>query len=419
MQPTNAPASYNRATRTAGLATLFANIPLLIYGLYVNIFLKEDLLTVILIITIIGTLRNIIQIFLRIPLGELSQIIGRKPLIIMGHFSYTFALFLMSQATDWILVFFSTALIGIGMSCYWPAIFGYLGDVDIDRMGESQGRIFRQSDIGSIIGSIIVFFLLDSLEFSLPELFGAIAVISAITGIITIFFLPESLTKENRQIVDSVPKALLASWLSMIRSLRTMSVTNQLWHVYFFHFILAFIEFTTSYYIPVIIVSKGFSEADVSSIWFYSLVLIFWIKPYLGRLTDKFEFTSAITVSMIITCVTVLAYVFTDDYFMLIGLYILANSSILVSYIAANGETARRAPLESRGVALGVFGVYVSLGRTTSTIVLGPIWEIFNLTAVFVFAAILIFCMIFLLRRLIKKTQNKNLGSKDLYLEIT
>ena len=419
MQPTNAPASYNRATRTAGLATLFANIPLLIYGLYVNIFLKEDLLTVILIITIIGTLRNIIQIFLRIPLGELSQIIGRKPLIIMGHFSYTFALFLMSQATDWILVFFSTALIGIGMSCYWPAIFGYLGDVDIDRMGESQGRIFRQSDIGSIIGSIIVFFLLDSLEFSLPELFGAIAVISAITGIITIFFLPESLTKENRKIVDSVPKALLASWLSMIRSLRTMSVTNQLWQVYFFHFILAFIEFTTSYYIPVIIVSKGFSEADVSSIWFYSLVLIFWIKPYLGRLTDKFEFTSAITVSMIITCVTVLAYVFTDDYFMLIGLYILANSSILVSYIAANGETARRAPLESRGVALGVFGVYVSLGRTTSTIVLGPIWEIFNLTAVFVFAAILIFCMIFLLRRLIKKTQNKNLGSKDLYLEIT
>ena len=125
MEPviTRAPVSYNRATWTAGLATLFANLPLLIYGLYVNIFLTTDLLTVILIVTIIGTLRNILQIFLRIPLGELSQIIGRKPLIVMGHFSYTFALFLMSIATDWKLVFLSTAFIGIKYpipSAGWP-----------------------------------------------------------------------------------------------------------------------------------------------------------------------------------------------------------------------------------------------------------------------------------------------------------
>ncbi|MHA1995909.1 MAG: MFS transporter [Candidatus Hodarchaeales archaeon] len=401
--------SYNRATWTAGLATLFANVPLLIYGLYVNIFLREDLLTIILIVTIIGTLRNILQIFLRIPLGELSQIIGRKPLIIMGHISYTIALLLMSIASDWTLVFLSTAFIGFGMSCYWPAIFGYLGDVDIERMGESQGRIFRQSDIGSIVGSIFAFYLLDTLDFSLQELFGTIAVISVISGIITFILLPESLTKENRKVVDNIPKALLNSWSTMIQSLRSMSTTNHLWHVYFFHFILAFIEFTTSYFVPLIIVSKGFTNADVSAIWLWSLTLVFWMKPYLGKLTDKFEFVSAITVSMIVTCASVLGYVFVNEFILLVGAYILANSSILVSYIAANGETARRAPIESRGMALGVFGVYVSLGRSTSTIVLGPIWEFFNLSAVFVFTSILIFFMIFLLRRVIRNNQSAEL----------
>jgi MFS family permease len=407
MEPiiTRTPVSYNRVTWIAGLATLFANLPLLIYGLYVNIFLREDLVTIILIVTIIGTLRNILQIFLRIPMGELSQIVGRKPLIIMGHFSYTLALFFMSIASDWTLVFLSTAFIGFGMSCYWPAIFGYLGDVDIERMGESQGRIFRQSDIGSIIGSIFAFFLLDTLTFSLQELFGTIAVISIISGIITFALLPESLVKENRKIVKSIPKALLESWATMIKSLRAMSHTNHLWHVYFFHFILAFIEFTSSYFVPLIIVSKGYSNADVSAIWLWSLILAFWIKPYLGRLTDKFEFTNAITVSMIVTCVTVLAYVYVNDFVLLVVAYILTNSSILVSYIAANGETARRAPIESRGVALGVFGVYVSLGRSTSTIVLGPIWELFNLSAVFVFSSVLIFSLVILLRRLIKKYQ--------------
>ncbi len=419
MEPviTRAPVSYNRATWAAGLATLFANLPLLIYGLYVNIFLTTDLLTVILIVTIIGTLRNILQIFLRIPLGELSQIIGRKPLIVMGHFSYTLALFLMSIATDWKLVILSTAFIGIGMSLFWPSIFGYLGDVDIDRMGESQGRIFRQSDIGSILGAIFAFYLLDNLQFSLQELFGAIAIISFITGIVTVLLLPESLTKENRKSVDNVPKALLNSWSTMTKSLKEMSMTNQLWQVYFFHFILAFIEFTTSYYVPLIIISKGFTNADVSAIWLWSLILIFWIKPYLGRLTDRFEFVSAITVTLMITCVTVLGYVFINDFILLIGAYILVNSSILTSYIAANGETARRAPIEHRGVALGVFGVYVSLGRTTSTLVLGPIWEIFNLTTVFVFTSVLIFCLIFLLRRVINRNHNGSSLKKKLYLD--
>jgi MFS family permease len=327
----------------------------------------------------------------------------------MGHISYTIALLLMSIASDWTLVFLSTAFIGFGMSCYWPAIFGYLGDVDIERMGESQGRIFRQSDIGSIVGSIFAFYLLDTLDFSLQELFGTIAVISVISGIITFILLPESLTKENRKVVDNIPKALLNSWSTMIQSLRSMSTTNHLWHVYFFHFILAFIEFTTSYFVPLIIVSKGFTNADVSAIWLWSLTLVFWMKPYLGKLTDKFEFVSAITVSMIVTCASVLGYVFVNEFILLVGAYILANSSILVSYIAANGETARRAPIESRGMALGVFGVYVSLGRSTSTIVLGPIWEFFNLSAVFVFTSILIFFMIFLLRRVIRNNQSAEL----------
>ena len=74
--------SYNKVTWVAGFTTLFANFPLLIYSLYVSIFLREDLVTIIIIVTVIGALRNLIQIFLRIPLGELSQIIGRKPLII-------------------------------------------------------------------------------------------------------------------------------------------------------------------------------------------------------------------------------------------------------------------------------------------------------------------------------------------------
>jgi MFS family permease len=395
--------SYNRVTWIAGVTTLFANFPLLIYGLYVNIFLREDLLVIILIVTIIASLRNLLQIFLRIPMGELSQIIGRKPLIIAGHFSYTFALLLMSIATDWILVFVGTLFIGIGMSAFWPAIFGYLADINLERVGESQGRVFRMSDIGSIIGSLFAFFLLNELQFSLQSLFGTIALISLITGIISFLLLPESLAKSNRNPVDSVKKALVTSWLSMLKSMKNISVTNRLWHVYLFHFILAFIEFTFSMFVPLIIVSKGFNNAEVSAISLWTLLLVFWAKPYLGKVTDKIEFLTAITVSLVITCLTIIGYVFVDDFIFLIGLQMIANASIMVAYFTANGETTRRAPIEYRGISLGVFGVYVSMGRTTSTLVLGPIWEAFDLGGVFIFAPISVIFAVILLRFIIRR----------------
>ncbi|MFX0184905.1 MAG: hypothetical protein ACFE95_17625, partial [Candidatus Hodarchaeota archaeon] len=82
----------NKAIWIAGLATLLASFQLIIINNYIVIYLQEDLLTAIIIITLIITLRNLIQIFLRVPLGELSQIIGRKPLLLFGHFSYTLAL---------------------------------------------------------------------------------------------------------------------------------------------------------------------------------------------------------------------------------------------------------------------------------------------------------------------------------------
>ena len=396
--------SYNRATWIAGLVTLFANVPLLIYGLYVNIYLREDLLTIIILVSIIASIRNLLQIFLRIPLGELSQIIGRKPLMLFGHFSYTFALLLLFLATDWVLVFVGTIFIGLGMSFYWPAIFGYLGDVEINKVGESMGRIFSSSDVGSIVGSIFAFILLKEVGCSLKELFGLVGLISIFTGLISYIILPESLPKEDRHTVTSIKHALIETWLTMVTSLKTISRTNRLWEVFFFHFILAFIEFTVGMFIPLMVVSKDYTYGDVSAISLCSIAMIFWLKPYLGRLTDHLDFASITTITITLTCLAMMAFIVIDDFIMLIVLYIFLNASITVAYFATNGETTRRAPIAQRGLALGVFGVYVSLGRTTSTIVLGPVWESFALEGVFLFASVLIICLAlihqFVLRRM-------------------
>jgi predicted MFS family arabinose efflux permease len=312
----------------------------------------------------------------------------------------------MFLAEDWVLVLIGTLFIGLGMSAFWPAIFGFIGDVNIDRVGESSGRVFLFSDIGSIFSSLFAFFLLQQLKFSLKGLFGAVTLISLFTGIVSWILLPESLVKKDRKQVDNVRKAIFKEWKSMITSLRKLSSINKLWQVYFFHFIIAFTEFAASFFVPLIIVSKGFTNADVSAIMLWTLILIFWLKPYLGSLTDRIDFTTVATVSTIISCIVFIAYIFANDFIFLVGVYWVGNAATMMAYFAANGETTRRAPIADRGIALGVFGVYVSIGRTASTVVLGPVWELFELTGVFIFAPILILILTILLYLKIKRNSD-------------
>ena len=399
--------NQNKAIWIAGLATLLANFQLIIFNNYVVIYLQEDLLTAILIITIIIALRNLLQLFFRVPLGELSQIVGRKPLLLMGHFSYAFALILMFIANSWFFVLISTIFIAFGMSSFWPALFAYVSDFTPDDFGESNGRIFQMGDIGAIFSSLIAAILLDQLSWELHDLFGVVAGIGILSGLVTILVLPEGLEKRDRKQVSSVLRAIGSSFTSMIRSINELTRVSGLTQVYFFQLILAFTEFMATTFLPVLIVQKGYSRGDISEFGLWATLVIIWFKPRLGKLTDRIRFSSMITFTILLLCVTVVIFTIVQNYWVIVILFIILNGTIITAYIAENNEASRRAPFALRGTALGALGFYTSLGRTTSTIVLGPIWEFAGLLGVFYFTALIIGVVTLLLFLFTKRNRSK------------
>lgn len=402
-----------KAIWIAGLGTVLATFQLVIIGNYVVIFLSEDLLTAIIVITIIVSLRNLLQLFFRVPFGDLSQIFGRKPLILFGHFSLTVALILLSLADHWLWVLFSILFVALGMSAFWPCILAYISDFSPEnRSGESIGRIFQMADLGSIIGLLISNLILDELLWTLRDLFGIAAVIAFLFGLANVIILPEGLDKEHRKQVTSIPRAIIDSFLSMLSSLKQMTMTKGLTRAYIYQFIVAITEFTSATFLPLLILQKGYTRGDVAELGFWAIILSVWFKPLLGRLTDKFHFIYVITVTLIMYSLALIVFTIVQDFLILVLLYICLNVSMMTSYMAENNEVSRRAPEISRGTALGALGFYVSLGRTTSTIVSGPIWELFDLTTVFyvVIFNIVVITLIFFIWNMLKE--------KDSYLEL-
>ncbi|MFX0065052.1 MAG: MFS transporter [Candidatus Hermodarchaeota archaeon] len=402
-------AAKKRNIRVAGLVSIFICLQLVTFDTYVVIFLQKDLLASIAIITIIVSFRNISQLFLRIPLGDLSQIIGRRPLILVGHFCFTIALGLLFFS-DIFLVFIATLFVAFGMSAYWSSMFAYLSDISPERFGESNGRIFQMCDLGIIIASFLAKILIDELLFELKNVFGLIAGLGVLFGLLSIIILPETLLKGERKQVSSIGRAVFNSFAQILPSLWKITSSEGMKLIYAINLVIAFIEFTLVTYLPLLIVNKGYTRGNVAEIILWATIAIIWFKPFLGKMADKFDASYTITLTLVIFSLSIFAFLIIQDFLFLIIIYIIFNGSLITAITTVNGEVSRKAPLALQGMAMGAVGFYVSLGRATSTIVLGPIWEITGLENVFFFTAIGVFLvaivMFFFLR--ISRTIEKN-----------
>ncbi|MFX1250784.1 MAG: MFS transporter [Promethearchaeota archaeon] len=400
------PAPY-RAIRLAGIVTFIASLQLITFNSYLVVFLERDLFIAVLIISLIVSSRNFLQIFFRIPFGELSQIIGRKPLIVFGHFCLTAASFLLAFSTSWILPFIATMAIAVGMSSFWPPMLSFLSDVTPNNMGESNGKIFALWDIGIILISLMAKVLLDFVGISLQELFLLVGVVGIFSGFVVIFILPESLTK-NKKRVASIPKAFIGSIVSTFVSLYTITRLKGISEVFSFQLVLAFLSFMIQTFFPLLVVYRGFTKGTVSEIYFWATLVLLWFKPHFGRITDRFRFSSVITVLLLVSAVFSLVITVVTELWLIIITYIILSACFATGFVATNGETARKSPEIYRGTALGALGVWLSIGRTTSTMTLGIVWEVLDLEAVFHVTAIGVIIITPILYLLFKLKDRKN-----------
>ncbi|MCE7741070.1 MAG: MFS transporter [Candidatus Heimdallarchaeota archaeon] len=427
------------------LLGIVGSFSLTIFMSYVGLHL-ENLNTVFWLILFIFALRNIPQLFLRVPLGNLSQMIGRKPLLIVGISFYTVSLFFLAISSHWALVIVAMFFMAIGMSCFWPIIFAYIGDVEEEtNLGKVQGRLFQGTDLGAISGALLAFLLLklSNLQISktlttnietiiiIPEIVSTLsplrilfawgAGISLIGVIGMALFMPEVLKKEDRLTAESKMKALGISFVSMFKSLATVTKQKKLNFIYMIQLTVAFLEYTVTAFWPILVSEvKGLPYDSVAQIaWITSGVLIFF-KPYLGKIVDKIGYKGPIFFTLLISSSMLILFIYVKSLPWLIVVYIIYSASSLTSYIGVNTGTTREAILTQRGMALGALGFYVSLSRSISTISFIPIsvssneangaidWgyvlpKIFLITSIVIVSAV---CLIYLVYYLIGNRNN-------------
>src|SRR3972149_1543234 len=135
-----------------GGINLFAMLQMTLFRSYIAIFILQDLFESLLVVSVVITSINFWQIIFRIPLGELSQRMGRRSLILFGNGGYALALGILFFADNFLHVFLAATIVAIGMSAYWPAVFSFIGDIAPNSYGATNGLVFGLGDFGIIVG---------------------------------------------------------------------------------------------------------------------------------------------------------------------------------------------------------------------------------------------------------------------------
>lgn len=393
--------------RRLGFVNFISIMQLIMLRTYFVVYLETDLLTDILIITLLGSLQNLLQIVFRVPLSRISQIFGRKPLILLGIVSFTLSLFFMAVATNWIYVAISTLLLAIGMSAYWPATFAYLGDITDENYGEYNGVLFQYGDIGSIFTTLVAKYLLDIQsffkDFGLRQLYWIFTILSAILVIIAWFILPES----NKGHEDRGPlfSEVISSLKFMVSDTLKMTKAQYLGRIYLLQFIVSFSEFGFVLFFPKLIVDYGYSNGNVAEIILYGTLILILIKPWLGKVSDRFGYLRPVGFSLVVMSISIYLEILSRNFLVLFATYTVVIGVLMISYPAINGGTSRSADNQLRGQAMGVLGIYTSTGRGLSTLYLGLLTSVFDLKIAFLlFASFIMFfgILIFLEHRRVR-----------------
>ena len=370
-------------------AAILNSICLQLYGSFAGLYLS-DLGSSVFIIGVVLAMRNLLQLFFRIPLGRFNQIVGRKTMLITGILFYFFSLLSISFATSWHLVLVGTLFIAIGMSCFWPAIFAYLSDVDASNMGRNTGMTFLALDLGTIFISLISSILLSQEIAELNDLFLIGAIVVGIGTLILFFWMKETLLPDQREVVDSKIQALGSSFLHMIELGIKQSMQAIKLKIFLLQILLAFTGFAIMGFFPLLLrFEKGFPDSYVSIVAFSTGIVLFPLKPYVGRVLDIVGYLIPIIVGLFIASACMVLMVLVDSFPLLIVIYCVSSLSILTCYIAISKGTLEHSSSYEKGEVIGVLGVYTAFGRTVSSLGLSFIWESFGLNIVFIFASII------------------------------
>lgn len=319
-------------------------------------------------------------------IGRLSDLRGRKNLMLIGLAGYTILSFFYAAANTTTSLTIIRFLHGLASAMVLPIAMAYIGDIaPKNQEGKYLGTFTIAFFMGMALGPVIGGLLYD--VWHMNAAFYVMGAISFLSLILLIFMLPE--INAHKNIKPSSFKAILKD--------KTMQA------MLLFRVLNAYGVAALMGFLPLLAQRINVSVFQIGVIVSLNLLVSSAFQRYFGILADKSDKTAMLIAGSIMMLIALGLMPLATNFYTLLLFNILMGFGSAISIPAGSAITAQLGRKLGMGSVMGLFNTAFGIGGGIGPIVAGLIMTATSLAFVFVSSAIIVLIGTLMFYRLMKR----------------
>jgi DHA1 family multidrug resistance protein-like MFS transporter/DHA1 family quinolone resistance protein-like MFS transporter len=326
-------------------------------------------------IGIIGTAYGLVYAICAVPLGRLSDKLGRKVIMLLGAVLCAFAAAFYSIATTVNQIMLIRAVEGLAWAAFWPSIEALTADVShVSAVGRTMGFSTASYGAGFALGALMAGTLASFFSYRYTFLFYLASSILAAFLVLATIREPKGALHEHTPSKTTFRSSglkhranILADLISMVYSIVLMTILTLL---------------------PVYAEGLGIEVFSIGI-----LMMMLWvarITSFLnaGRFSDKMGRKLVLTPSLAGLAIGSFLLAVSETWLTLVLAVIVIGLSLGALFPVSIALISDHVPSSQRGVAMGMFETASAVGQTIGPAVGGVLAERFSPSYPYLFCAI-------------------------------
>ncbi len=322
-------------------------------------------------------------VFLKLPMGILSDIVGRKRLLILGAVAFGITPFAYLLIEDLQTLLVLRLCHGLATAVFAPIALATVASMFTEKRGAGLGWYTASTQAGSLLGPLAGGFLIDHAGFSDAfTIAGAIGLLGLFL-VLQVHLIDTTISSAKADESTDLKKALTivsTGVQSVIRNRFVLSAS-----------VAAMSKMVSTgvlmAFLPLYGFSIGLTGTQVGFLFGIQSAVSLGSKPLLGRMSESIGRLPLILLGLLCCAFAMSCIPFTSEFRLLLifaGIFGVGDAAVMTSSSALVGDST-----EPRfgGSAMGVYGTLSDIGHASGPIMSGILISSFGYPAAFLTAA--------------------------------
>jgi MFS family permease len=318
---------------------------------------------------IVASASTIPGILISLPAASLSDIFGRRKVLLFAAFVFASAPFLYLGVDSWWTLALVRFYHGFATAIFVPVAEASIAELFPTKRGERLSIFNSATAVGRALAPFLGGYILFATYQSYFNLYVAVGVAGVTALVIALLFLAEKrhISQETAPAGRSTRK-MFSGWLSLIRNTGVLGISFVQAVQYY---VFGSVEFFLVGYLTEVVGLDIFSVGIITGSQIVALIIT---RPLVGRISDRIGRTKPIIVGIIVSCLLVGAFPFTTHFIFLLLLAVGYGISFATVLSSTSPMVCELVPCTLVGASMGFLATMMDVGQTLGPLISGVIF---------------------------------------------